>query len=69
MKKHFKTGALLAATFMSGVLMSGSALADDHAKVGVWGDDQSVSDGTVTAKEDGPIKKDGKLVMRTITAK
>jgi len=24
---------------------------------------------TIGAKEDGPIKKDGKLVMKTITAK
>ena len=139
MKKHLMTSAFLAAT-----LASGSALAMDNMKVGVWGDDQSVADGTVTAKkvvaesngwlvvhrtdeggkpgpvvahaplrkgknsdvaailtddvksgdmlmlmlhaedggmktgifeytlgakEDGPIKKDGKLVMKTITAK
>jgi hypothetical protein len=139
MKKHLMTSAFLAAA-----LASGSALAMDNMKVGVWGDDQSVADGTVTAKkvvaesngwlvvhrtdeggkpgpvvahaplrkgknsdvaailtddvksgdmlmlmlhaedggmktgifeytlgakEDGPIKKDGKLVMKTITAK
>lgn len=139
MKKHLMTSAFLAAT-----LASGSALAMDNMKVGVWGDNQSVADGTVTAKkvvaeengwlvvhrtdksgkpgpvvahaplrkgkntdvaailtedvksgdmlmlmlhsedggmktgifeytlgakEDGPIKKDGKLVMKTITAK
>jgi len=138
MKKHLMTSAFLAAT-----LASGSALAMDNMKVGVWGDNQSVADGTVTAKkvvaesngwlvvhrtdeggkpgpvvahaplrkgentdvaailtegvesgdmlmlmlhgedggmktgifeytlgakEDGPIKKDGKLVMKTITA-
>lgn len=62
------------------------ALADNR----VWGDDQDVSSGTVTAKkihadangmktgifeytlgakEDGPIRVDGKLVMVTVTAK
>ena len=139
MKKQLMTSAFLAAT-----LVSGSALAMDDKKAGVWGEDQAVSDGTVTAKkvvaesngwlvvhrtdeggkpgpvvayaplrkgantdvaailteevesgdmlmlmlhseeggmktgifeytlgakEDGPIKKDGKLVMKTITAK
>lgn len=139
MKKHLMTSAFLAAA-----LASGSALAMDNMKVGVWGDNQSVAGGTVTAKkvvaekngwlvvhrtdesgkpgpvvahaplrkgentdvaailtedvksgdmlmlmlhsedggmktgmfeytlganEDGPIKKDGKLVMKTITAK
>lgn len=139
MKKHLMTSAFLAAT-----LASGTALAMDDMKIGVWGNDQSVMDGTVTAKkvvaesngwlvvhrtdeggkpgpvvahaplrkgentdvaailteevesgdmlmlmlhsesggmktgifeytlgakEDGPIKKDGKLVMKTITAK
>lgn len=138
MKKQLVTSAFLAAT-----LTSGSALAMDDMKAGVWGEDQAVSDGTVTAKkvvaesngwlvvhrtdaggkpgpvvayaplrkgkttdiaailtekvesgdmlmlmlhseeggmktgifeytlgakEDGPIKKDGKLVMKTITA-
>lgn len=65
MKKHFKTGAFLAATFMSGALMSGSALAGDHAKVGVWGDDQSVSDGTVTAKKVVAEKNGWLVVHRT----
>lgn len=138
MKKQLMTSAFLAAT-----LASGSALAMDDMKAGVWGGDQAVSDGTVTAekvvaesngwlvvhrtdeggkpgpvvahaplrkgentdvaailteevksgdmlmlmlhseeggmktgifeytlgaKEDGPIKKDGKLVMKTVTA-
>lgn len=139
MKKQLMISAFLAAT-----LTSGTALAKDDMKAGVWGEDQAVADGTVTAKkvvaesngwlvvhrtdeggkpgpvvahaplrkgknmdvaailtegvesgdmlmlmlhseeggmktgifeytlgakEDGPIKKDGKLVMKTITAK
>lgn len=139
MKKHLMISAFLAAT-----LTSGAALSMEHKKARVWGEDQSVADGTVTvkkvvaqsngwlvvhrtdeggkpgpvvahaplwegqnmdvaailteevesgdmlmlmlhneeggmktgifeytlgAKEDGPIKKDGKLVMKTITAK
>ncbi len=139
MKKQLMTSAFLAAT-----LASGTTLAMDDMKAGVWGENQSVADGTVTtkkvvaesngwlvvhrtdeggkpgpvvahtplrkgentdvaailteevnsgdmlmlmlhsedggmktgifeytlgAKEDGPIKKDGKLVMKTITAK
>lgn len=52
MKKHTKTTAFLAAALISGALASGSAMAMDHSKkVGVWGDDQSVSEGTVTAKK------------------
>lgn len=52
MKKYFKTTAFLAATLVSGALASGSVLAMDHSKkAGVWGDDQSVSEGTVTAKK------------------
>ena len=46
MKKHLMTSAFLAAT-----LASGSALAMDNMKVGVWGDNQSVADGTVTARK------------------
>lgn len=46
MKKHLVTSAFLAAT-----LASGTALAMDDMKVGVWGNDQSVMDGTVTAKK------------------
>lgn len=52
MKKHIKTTAFLAATLISVAFASGSALAMNHGdKVGVWGDDQSVSEGTVTAKK------------------
>lgn len=32
-------------------LIAGSAVADDHMKIGVWADDQDVSAGTVTAKK------------------
>ncbi|MGP9834177.1 DUF7282 domain-containing protein [Marinobacter sp. NSM] len=52
MKNHIKTTAFLTAALVSGALASGSALAMEHGnKVGVWGDDQSVSEGTVTAKK------------------
>ncbi|QCF24821.1 DUF7282 domain-containing protein [Hydrocarboniclastica marina] len=51
MNKHSKITAFLAATVVSASLTSGAALAHDHGDVGVWGDDQSVSEGTVTAKK------------------
>ena len=57
MKKHLMTSAFLAAT-----LASGSALAMDNMKVGVWGDNQSVADGTVTAKK-VVVEKNGWLVV------
>ena len=57
MKKHLMTSAFLAAT-----LASGSALAMDNMKVGVWGDNQSVADGTVTAKK-VVAEKNGWLVV------
>ncbi|MAL97473.1 MAG: hypothetical protein CL583_03390 [Alteromonadaceae bacterium] len=51
MNKHSKITAFLAATVVSASLTSGAALAHDHGDVGIWGDDQSVSEGTVTAKK------------------
>lgn len=48
MNKHAKT-ALLAA-LVSSALTTGTAMADDH-KVGVWGEDQSVSNGVVSARK------------------
>ncbi|MBD3655885.1 MULTISPECIES: DUF7282 domain-containing protein [Marinobacter] len=65
MKKHFKTSAFLAAALVSTALTSGTALADDHAKTGVWGDDQSVSEGTVTAKKVITEKNGWLVVHRT----
>jgi len=46
MKKHNKTRSLFTAALLAGSLSAGTALADHHGnnKVGVWGDDQSVSD-------------------------
>ena len=49
MKKHTKTSTLLAA-LVSGAVMTGSALAGGH-KAGVWTNDQSVSNGVVSAKK------------------
>ncbi|MEX0606306.1 MAG: hypothetical protein WD623_15450 [Marinobacter sp.] len=46
MKKQLMISAFLATT-----LASGTTLAMDDKKAGVWGDDQSVADGTVTAKK------------------
>ncbi len=60
MKKHLMTSAFLAAT-----LASGSALAMDNMKVGFWGDNQSVADGTVTADEVVAEKKGWLVVHRT----
>lgn len=51
MNKHTKIAAFLTATLVSTALTSSVALAGDHSKVGVWGNDQSVSEGTVTAKK------------------
>lgn len=53
MNKHSKHFTLMAAALVSGSLMAGGALAGDHAMDGaaIWGDDQSVADGTVTAKK------------------
>jgi len=64
MKKHFKKSAFLTAALASVALTSGAALADDHS-VGVWGDDQSVSDGTVTAKKVMAEKNGWLVVHRT----
>jgi len=50
MNKQLKTTAFLAATAMSGALASTGVLAGDMG-TGVWGEDQSVSEGTVTAKK------------------
>ncbi|MGM0769061.1 MAG: DUF7282 domain-containing protein [Pseudomonadota bacterium] len=65
MNKHFKKNAFLTAALVSAALTSGAALANDHAKVGVWGDDQSVSDGTVTAKKVMAEKNGWLVVHRT----
>ncbi|GAA0849920.1 hypothetical protein GCM10009113_30420 [Marinobacter szutsaonensis] len=53
MNKHSKHFTLMAAALVSCSLMAGGALAGDHAMDGaaIWGDDQSVADGTVTAKK------------------
>jgi len=50
MKKHVKTTALMAA-LISGVMTSGMAQAGEHSEARVWADDQTVSEGTVTAKK------------------
>lgn len=50
MNKQLKTSAFLAATALSGVLASSGTLAGDMG-TGVWADDQSVSEGTVSAKK------------------
>ena len=49
MKKHLKNSALMAA-LVSGAMATGMAHAG-HGEDKVWADDQSVSDGTVTAKK------------------
>lgn len=46
MNKQLLTGAFLAAALSAGI-----AQADDAMKVGVWADDQSVAEGTVTAQK------------------
>jgi hypothetical protein len=65
MNKHTKITAFLAATLVSTALTSGVALAGDHSGVGIWGDDQSVSDGTVTAKKVMTEKNGWLVVHRT----
>lgn len=65
MNKHFKKNAFLTAALVSTALTSGAALAMNDAKVGVWGDDQSVSDGTVTAKKIMAEKNGWLVVHRT----
>lgn len=50
MNKHVKLTAFLAA-IVSGAIVTGAAYAGHHEEAKVWGDDQSVSDGTVTAKK------------------
>lgn len=65
MNKHFKKNAFLTAALVSTALTSGAALAMSDAKVGVWGDDQSVSDGTVTAKKIMAEKNGWLVVHRT----
>lgn len=65
MNKPFKKNAFLTAALVSTALTSGAALAMSDAKVGVWGDDQSVSDGTVTAKKIMAEKNGWLVVHRT----
>ncbi|MEX2476757.1 hypothetical protein [Marinobacter sp.] len=65
MSKHFKTTAFLTAALVSTALTSGAALAMDKDKAGVWGDDQSVSEGTVTAKKVMAEKNGWLVVHRT----
>lgn len=65
MNKHTKITAFLAATLVSTALTSGAALGGDHSGVGIWGDDQSVSDGTVTAKKVMTEKNGWLVVHRT----
>ncbi|MBS8239582.1 hypothetical protein DYI22_03585 [Marinobacter lipolyticus] len=65
MNKHFKKNAFLTAALVSTALTSGAAMAMSDAKVGVWGDDQSVSDGTVTAKKIMAEKNGWLVVHRT----
>lgn len=65
MNKYVKITAFLTATLVSAALTSGTALAGDHSKVGVWGDDQSVSEGTVTARKVMAEKNGWLVVHRT----
>lgn len=65
MNKHVKITAFLTAALASAALTSGPALAGDHSKVGVWGDDQSVFEGTVTAKKVMAEKNGWLVVHRT----
>lgn len=64
MNKHAKTTAILAA-MVAGALTTSAAMAGDHAKMAVWSDDQSVSDGTVTAKKVMADKNGWLVVHRT----
>ncbi|MEE2763582.1 hypothetical protein [Marinobacter sp.] len=50
MNKHVKTTAFVTA-LISGALIGGVAQAGHHGEAMVWGDDQSVAAGTVTAKK------------------
>ncbi|WP_286815256.1 DUF7282 domain-containing protein [Marinobacter sp. UBA3607] len=67
MNKHNKTRSLFTVALLAGSLSAGTALADHHGnnKVGVWGDDQSVSEGTVTAKKVMTEKNGWLVVHRT----
>ncbi|MEP1216874.1 MAG: hypothetical protein ABJM11_05325 [Marinobacter sp.] len=62
MSKHAKITAFLTATLVSTALTSSVALAGNHSTVGVWGDNQAVADGTVTAKK-VMAEKNGWLVI------
>ncbi|HET8849197.1 MAG TPA: hypothetical protein VFM78_04855 [Marinobacter sp.] len=50
MTKHINTNTVLAAALVSGLALSGNALAGDH-EAGVWAMDQSVSNGVVSARK------------------
>lgn len=65
MNKHVKITAFLTAALASAALTSGTAMAGDHSTAGVWGDDQSVSEGTVTAKKVMAEKNGWLVVHRT----
>ncbi len=63
MKKQVKTTALMAA-LVSGAMATGMAQAG-HGEDKVWADDQSVSDGTVTAKKVNTGSNGWMVVHRT----
>lgn len=65
MNSHFKTGVFLTAALIATALTSGTALAMDDGKVGVWGQDQSVSNGVVSATKVVAEKNGWLVVHRT----